>query len=459
MRSPLRTQIFWPIAGLLLLSVLLLTGISTWYAAVNSERQTRQHLQAVTDALGDASYPLTPEVVRRIGAMIGGDLVVCDADGHITTSTIAETESLSSMLAEVPLTDDESASPQLVRWNAQVYLISAIRRTYVQRPGTLYLMLPTDEFSLLLRHAVLPPLAAIVPFLILAVGVALVISRRIAGRVDQVRELFKRLASGDFQPVPASGRDDEIHDLMVSANELSEQLRAMQDHLVASERLQLLGQLSGGLAHQLRNSITGARLAVQLHQRNCTANDRMLDTAVSQLNLTEEQVLAVISLRPDSEGDPVPAETDLCELVREVADLLQPLCSHWKSTLSLELTAPVSIPLISPRSVRGALLNLIQNAVESAGVNGCVTVRTSCSDHKAAVMILDSGPGFPDSGVPLTEAFQTTKPDGIGLGLTIAQHAVDQECGQLMIDRVEQQTVVTLELPLQKNREFSRSVL
>jgi hypothetical protein len=40
-----------------------------------------------------------------------------------------------------------------------------------------------------------------------------------------------------------------------------------------TERLALLGQLSGGLAHQLRNTVTGARIAVQLHQRHCSQID------------------------------------------------------------------------------------------------------------------------------------------------------------------------------------------
>ncbi len=457
MRSPLRTQIFWPLAGLLTLFALLLTGTSTWFAARDSERQTRRHMQAVTEALGSASYPLTPDIVQRLGAMIGGHLVVLDREDRLASSTIELSDSLQTLLAEVPVGETGSSSSQIIHWNSQVYLVSAIHRTHVPRPGTLFVMLPTDDFAVLWRNALLPPLAATAPFLILALGLALAVSRRVAHRVDQVRDLFKRLASGDFQPVPVSGRDDEIRDLMVSANELSEQLRALQDHLVVSERLQLLGQLSGGLAHQLRNSITGARLAVELHQRGCSASDDMIDTAISQLNLTEEQVMAVISLRPDSDVSDSTVDADLCELIREVAGLLQPLCSHWKSELSLTLPDQLIAPLHSPRSLRGAILNLMQNAVESAGVNGRVEIALSLSDQTVTIQILDSGPGFPDGDTSLTEAFRTTKVDGIGLGLTIAQHAVDQESGQLTIGRMEDQTVVTLQLPLQKETSPARS--
>lgn len=459
MRSPLRTQIFWPIAGLLTLSAVLLTGTSTWYAARNSELQTRRHMQAVTDALGNATYPLTPDVVRRMGAMIGGELLFVDREGQLTASTTDEFESLWGQLGDLPVTEHGPASPQIIRWNSSAYLVAGIDRVYVARPGTLYVLLPNEDFAVLWRNALLPPLAVILPILALALGVALVISRRVGHRVDQLRELFKRLASGDFQPVQVSGRDDELRDLMVSANQLSEQLRAMQEHLIVSERLQLLGQLSGGLAHQLRNSITGARLAVQLHARSCSEPDNMIDTAVSQLNLTEEQILAVTSLRPESDELPPLRDADLSQLTRDVAALLQPLCSHWNSQLSLELPDELPARLHSPQSVKGALLNLVQNAVESAGIDGQVCVSASARDKQAVVRVTDSGPGFPDGGGRLTDAFRTTKPEGMGLGLTIAQHAVDQEQGQLIIDRIGEQTVVELQLPLHTTLELSGSRL
>lgn len=456
MRSPLRTQIFWPIAGLLTLSAVLLTGTSTWYAARNSELQTRRHMQAVTDALGNASYPLTPDVVRRMGAMIGGELLFVDREGQLTASTTDEFESLWAQLRDLPITEHGPAS-QIIRWNSSAYLVAAIDRVYVARPGTLYVLLPNEDFAVLWRNALLPPLAVILPILALALGLALVISRRVGHRVDQLRELFNRLASGDFQPVQVSGRDDELRDLMVSANQLSEQLRAMQEHLIVSERLQLLGQLSGGLAHQLRNSITGARLAVQLHARSCSEPDNMIDTAVSQLNLTEEQILAVTSLRPESDELPSLQDADLSQITRNVAALLQPLCSHWNSQLSLELPHELPARLHSPRSVKGALLNLVQNAVESAGIDGQVCVSVTASDEQAVIRVSDSGPGFPEGGGRLKEAFRTTKPEGMGLGLTIAQHSVDQEQGQLIIDRIDEQTVVELQLPLHTTPELSRS--
>jgi signal transduction histidine kinase len=225
---------------------------------------------------------------------------------------------------------------------------------------------------------------------------------------------------------------------------------------VTAERLQLLGQLSGGLAHQLRNSIAGARMAIQLHQRRCTADDPMVGTALAQLALTEEQVLAVVSLRPDGSQTSPQTNCEPCDLSRMVADvvaLLQSHCTHWKSVLSVDVPETLPVSLVSAQGLKGALLNLMQNAIEAAGVDGTIRCELKKDDEKAVIDIRDSGPGFTDDQQMLLTAFRTTKPEGIGLGLTIAQHAVEQEGGSLTFRRIDDQTSVQIRLPLTPHRQ------
>ncbi len=448
MKSPLRKQIFRPMALLLTLTVVLFTGISTWSTVRHRDEQIHRHMQAVTDALSSTSYPLTRDVVRRIGALVGGDLVVLNRRGERTESTRDVSDDLLQELRAFahPSEDGRSAAVHSTVWNSRRYLVSVIPRPYGPRPGTLFVLLPRSDPASLLLQSLLPPLAVALPMLILALAAAGTVSDRIARRIDQVRGLFRRLAAGDFRPVAVSGRDDEIRDLVRSANDLSIQLRTLQQNLSAAERLQLLGQLSGGLAHQLRNSIAGARLAIQLHQRHCRQADDMTDTAIAQLNLTEEQVLAVISLNPDAPASE-PESCRLKELIQEVCGLLRPLCAHWKTRLTIQADDRLQVLLRSRPSVKGALLNVVQNAVESAGVGGDVVVRTEEDEDGIAIRVLDSGPGFPDSASVLTEPFRTTRPDGIGLGLTIARHAVRQESGRLVIGRHAGRTSVTLMFP------------
>jgi len=244
-------------------------------------------------------------------------------------------------------------------------------------------------------------------------------------------------------------RNDEFKDLLHSANELSDRLKHLQDELRRSERLELLGQLSGGLAHQLRNSITGARLAVQLHQQGCsTDKNEMLSTALSQLRLTEEQVLAVLSLRDGHTNQAEPQVVSLSEMVEHVCHLLRPHCIHWRADLGVvEPPDQIYLQLNAASAIKGAILNLVLNAVEAAGTEGAVRVHVDTEGSAAAIEIRDNGPGFRGDTDMLSDAFRTTKPEGVGLGLTIAQHAVAQENGQLTIGREDGWTVVRIDLP------------
>lgn len=448
MRSPLRSQIFTPVAGLLALALVLFTAVSSWHAVEVRRAQTTEHLSAIANSLSNASYPLTEDIVERIGGMIGGDVVVASDDGQVTATTVDAYETLIPQLKSLPQPKTEDPEVESLRWNSQSYLVASIKREFNRQPKTLFVLLPQQSFPELYSRSILAPLAVALVILVLAVITAMSVSGRVARRIEKVRALFGRLAEGDFRAVEVEGRDDEIRDLMVSANALSEQLRSMQQELLAAQRLQLLGQLSGGLAHQLKNSVAGARLALQLHEQRCDQNDPMVKTALAQLDLTEQQVHAVVSLKNGSNRRTQASQCDVVKLTKDVVALLQPLCSHWKSQLTLTAPNRLETLLNSADSLRGALLNIMQNAIEAAGVRGKIDCRLATDGTQLVIDVRDSGPGFADTSENLLGAFRTTKPEGLGLGLTIAQHAVDQEGGTLSLRRVENQTSVLIQIPL-----------
>ena len=457
MRWPLRNQIFLPFAGLLTVSVILVTVVSAMYAARNSRQQKLQHLEAVTTSLGESGFPLAPTVVERIAPMIDGDVVVIDSQRRITASTLPASQDLADQLTALSAgrlsdTDYPRLQTAALTWNSKEYLVSMVRHRHVARVQTLYVLVPQEDFLALQRDSILPPLIVAVPTLILALLLAMMISGRIGGRVHRLKELFRSLSLGNFQTVSVAGRHDELRDLLISANELAARLNQMREELLLAERLQLLGQLSGGLAHQLKNSITGARMAIQLHQKQSlsdSSGSQMLETAIAQLKLTEEQVKAVLSLRPNQDPVVAEVETDLCELIQDVRGLLVPQCEHWKSEVRLALPKDCwPVRLQSASCMKGALLNLVLNAIEAAGVGGCVEIILEPEqDEFIGIQILDNGPGFKHAPEKLTEAFLTTKQEGIGLGLTIAMHAVQQENGELIMERIHDRTCVRILLP------------
>jgi signal transduction histidine kinase len=330
--------------------------------------------------------------------------------------------------------------------DSRTYLCSGIRLVRGDNPGDiLYILYPETLWRDALWEAVWPSvvlggslgLAAVV----LAVGLARGLSRRI-------RELERRtrlIAAGDFSPMPLPTRDDELRDLARSVNEMAQRLARLHETVLRTERLRLLGQVSGGLAHQLRNGLTGARLALQLYARECQGqtDTAALDVALRQLTLLETNLKRFLDL--GRTGCLRRQPCSLTALVGEAVDLLRPQCRHAGIDLRWQ-------PPADPHTVPGdagqlgqLLLNVLGNAVEAAGPGGCVEVRLSASGSR--IEVFDSGPG-PAAEVAdrLFEPFVTGKPEGVGLGLAVARQVAEAHGGHIGWSRDGQRTCFRIEL-------------
>ena len=119
------------------------------------------------------------------------------------------------------------------------------------------------------EQAVWPPLAIGGGAILLVAAAAYWVAQRVTQPVQQLRTQVQRIAEGDFSPSPVPRRDDEIRDLAAAVNQMAEKLARYEEETRQSERLQTLGTLGGGIAHQIRNAATGCRIALDLHQRDC----------------------------------------------------------------------------------------------------------------------------------------------------------------------------------------------
>jgi signal transduction histidine kinase len=226
------------------------------------------------------------------------------------------------------------------------------------------------------------------------------------------------------------------------------ELREMRRTVQQSERTRLLAQLAAGLAHQMRNSLTGARMSVQLHARRFPVQsaDGSLDVALRQLSMTEEQVKGLLSLGRVESRPPVAC--DLGRLVREIASLVAPACEHAKVALEVRGDrAPVEV-MAEESGLRAAALNLALNAIEAAGSGGTVWLEAVDDREAVGIEVSDTGPGPPPAlADSLFEPFTTSKPEGVGLGLALAQQVAARHGGTLSWTRADGQTRFRLSIP------------
>lgn len=437
-RWTLRLQILVPFV-LLSLGVIVATSVITVAAAIRQIEQERdQQLDAEVHTLAIANFPLNDAVLQRLKVLTGADVVVLQ-QGQLQGSTLP---GLSSQAIA-------TATNHELHWRGQHYRLARAQ----QQP-------PVGERELILlrtRRSVWETqstLVQTVSWLCFAAAVVVLLisaflSQRVVQRLKRIQSQLSEIASHRYVLQPLTGPVDELQELQGTTNQLAERMERFEREIAQTEKLRLLAQLTGGLAHTLRNSITGAKLAVQLHQKRCPTGDKdgSLAVARQQLELTQEQVTAMLTLGTSQAR---PAEVgDLRLILGDLAQLLDAVCKHHNVDLRVSVELNEMDSRIGDKArMRGAVLNLALNAIEAAGPHGLITVRGGRMAELVAINVTDSGKGPPEElGDAITDPFVTTKEAGVGLGLMLARQAAEGEGGALTWGRAEGVTFFRMSWP------------
>ena len=223
------------------------------------------------------------------------------------------------------------------------------------------------------------------------------------------------------------------------------------------EKLASLGMLAAGVAHEIRNPLTAIKAWLFIQQKHLapgTAEHEDAQIVGGEITRLERIVKDVLMLGRPSEPHlvRVPAQ----EPLREVQALLAPELQKANIQLDCESSSPATIR-VDPQQIKQVLINLVQNAAESIGKDGTVTLRARrdvrrLADREGDVVILevaDTGKGIaPEVEKRLFDPFFSTKETGTGLGLSIAARIVQMHGGALQYQtQVSRGTTFGIVLP------------
>jgi signal transduction histidine kinase len=467
MRWSIRNQILIPLLAIQAVAVTAATITTATLAVRRSEREIVSRLNNVVGTLSHSNFPYTESVLERLRGLSGAHFIALDSGGNVLHTSLTRLDRLPASLGGSPPAghiESLQQSPAIFVGGTPYFAMSV--QTQNGPPGhSLFVLYPRTSLQQARWEAVMPSLLLGAASLGLMVLVTSWIANHISGRLRRVQRQVARIADGDFRDLDPGGRGDEVADLTLSINRMCAQLKGMQQTIHQSERARLLAQLGAGLAHQLRNSLTGARLSVQLHVKRHpdAAGDQTLTVALQQLALTEEQVRGLLSI---GRVEQQPAEVcELRQVLEDVAFLVSPACQHAKVRFNQPAAErePTAIEVLADRSgLRAAILNLALNAIDAAGQGGSVAMEIHRHDHEVTVDVVDSGPGPPpELAETLCDAFVTGKPEGVGLGLALARQVATDHGGRLSWSRSDGQTRFRLALPrycgLSKGAEWAAS--
>ena len=221
---------------------------------------------------------------------------------------------------------------------------------------------------------------------------------------------------------------------MTRTEEAARNLRKAEASLRRSERLAALGQLTAGLAHELRNPLGTIKASADMMTSSAGRPDVMAELAgyiSSEVDRTNALISRFLDFAKPLELHPTVA--NLNELLDEVLIQVQP----GAEKRGVEVEKQVSDNLtfhFDPELLRLALLNLIQNAVQASQPAAHVHVEAEALAEQVVVRVTDEGAGIASEHLEsIFNPFFTTKPDGVGLGLALVSKIVDEHQGRISV--------------------------
>ena len=231
-------------------------------------------------------------------------------------------------------------------------------------------------------------------------------------------------------------------------NSLQSEFAFLRERRTRIDRLRAVGALAAGLSHEFATPLNTAQLRLtRLARKQQLTNDVDVTAAREALDRCEDILRHMSGSQLEPERLRL-EDIDVAELVEQVCNTVSRV--HEDITIHTAIDHRGSRRALLPSvAFSQAILNLIDNAVESGGNEKPIEVIVRGQDDRIEVAVLDHGPGWPQVvRSHIGEPFVTTKPDGVGLGLYYV-HSLSEAVGAdfSLEDRPEGGAMVRISLP------------
>lgn len=302
---------------------------------------------------------------------------------------------------------------------------------------------------------------------LLAVGLISIVAMRVAHQISRpiraMADAARKIADGDYSQKVEVSSDDEIGflannfnkmvaELVRAHQELKEwaetlerkvekrttELKAMQAHLIQSEKLAGVGKLAAGVAHEINNPLTCVLTNSSLMLGDLPPDDPRredLQTIVDETLRCRKIVKGLLDFARQTK--PQKQNLDLNKVVEDVLSLVRNQASFQNIAIRTEMDPNLPSVLADADQMRQVVLNIILNAADAMPQGGALRIHSyfEAKSKQVILRISDTGPGIPvEIQDKLFEPFFTTKRTGTGLGLAIAYGIMERHKGALKVE-------------------------
>ena len=262
--------------------------------------------------------------------------------------------------------------------------------------------------------------------------------------LEELMDTIERVRHGDLSTrVGFAKRDDDIGRLGRQFNEMVEQLNESrrkleefhQREMARAEHLATLGELAAGLAHEIRNPLAGIAGVVEVMSKDLPANSPSravmgdVQKEIRHIQDILNDLLFYARPRP-----PAFHPSDMNATIEQAVMLARQQVRN--KPVQILFTANSSLPLVDhdPALIQQVVLNLLLNGIQAISGAGKVEVTATREQDQAIVEVADTGRGIPADALPkIFKPFFTTRSEGTGLGLSLANGIVQSHGGKIEV--------------------------
>lgn len=212
-----------------------------------------------------------------------------------------------------------------------------------------------------------------------------------------------------------------------------------QSHIIRIEKLALLGKLSAGLAHELRNPLGSMKGSIDILKSELGSDHPQSDFVSilqSEIQVLTNRLNSFLTFSKPAE--PIVINNSLPLLIQSVQSLIDKELEKRKIVLQTDFTCENREFPMDFEQLRQILLNLTMNAIQQINLNGVIRISTFSDSSLFGFIVEDSGGGIIEEDMDyILDPFFTTKEGGTGLGLSIVNEMVQNMNGTLSVENGE----------------------
>ncbi|MCX7858270.1 MAG: ATP-binding protein [Deltaproteobacteria bacterium] len=308
--------------------------------------------------------------------------------------------------------------------------------------GYIHISMVLDDYTLLQKKNHIKRVITTVSVFALGIILCLVLAEKYTRPIKKVAEASRAIIEGDLKKIEDFGRKDEIGTLIRSYNEMIEKMierKRLEEKLKESEQLSLIGQLSSGIAHEIRNPLNFISLSVSHVKESIQSKENLeekeeivnlLDNVMREIQRVNELIHNFLFL-----GKKIRLTMEKTEIKKIIDEALYLLKDKLVDGIEITVKGEDEVFFCDREYIRLSILNLLLNAIQAVDGNGKIMIEAGTEGSFKYISVMDNGVGIDKECLDkIFEPYFSTKKFGIGLGLTLTKRFVTEHGGKIIVE-------------------------